>query len=216
MKEFNKMYIAKYEGFLTMRQLAEDLRTTQEDIYNIKRQMQRNGILEIYKNISDEEWEKLEKLKDWQIKFRYYKKSAIIQEKTKKEIYKEFEDYYEKTIKEELLKFEIFDEYKWIFKGLKDQIMEEQEEWKQIPNFEYSISNYGHVRNDKTGKIKNSRYHRWIWQVDIYKDGKRYTIDVTRMEAILFIRKLESTERVTFIDGDMRNKYYKNLKIVSM
>ncbi len=114
---------------------------------------------------------------------------------------------------EEKLEFEIFDEFKWMLKGMVDQVMLE-EEWKKIPQFNYSLSNYGRIRNDKNGKIKSARFHRWIIQTDIYKDGKRYTIDVPRMEASLFIRPLKPNERVTYIDGDKRNNYYKNLKIV--
>lgn len=119
------------------------------------------------------------------------------------------------SIKEELAKFKRFDEFNWILKGLKDKVMEEEEIWKQIPGFNYSLSNYGRIRNDKSGKLKNPRRHNWILQVDIYKDGKRYTVNVPRMEAKLFIRDLTENERVTYIDGDMRNNYYKNLKIVS-
>ena len=89
------------------------------------------------------------------------------------------------------------------------------EEWKKIPQFDYSISNWGRIRNDKTGKLKSLRYHRWNIQVDIYKNGKRYTIDVPRVEGMLFIGKLDKNERVSYIDGDRRNNYYKNLKIVS-
>lgn len=117
------------------------------------------------------------------------------------------------TLKEEISKFKIFDEVKWIVKGLADKVIIE-EEWKKIPQFEYSISNYGRIKNDKNGKLKSLRYHRWMIQVDIYKDGKRYTIDVPRLEAMLFIRKVERNERVSYIDGDRRNLYYKNLKII--
>lgn len=117
------------------------------------------------------------------------------------------------TLKEEISKFKIFDEVKWIVKGLADKVIIE-EEWKKIPQFDYSISNYGRIRNDKNGKLKSLRYHRWMIQVDIYKDGKRYTIDVPRLEAMLFIRKVERNERVSYIDGDRRNLYYKNLKII--
>ena len=118
-----------------------------------------------------------------------------------------------RTLKEEISKFKIFDEVKWIVKGLADKVIIE-EEWKKIPQFDYSISNYGRIRNDKNGKLKSLRYHRWMIQVDIYKDGKRYTIDVPRLEAMLFIRKVERNERVSYIDGDRRNLYYKNLKII--
>lgn len=139
--------------------------------------------------------------------------------KSNKEIFNEiiklFGEVEKKSLKEEIAKFEVFDEINWIIKGLKDKVIGSDEEWKQIPNFQYSISNYGRIRNDKTGKLKNPRRHNWILQVDIYKDGKRYTINVPRMEARLFIRELNENERVSYVDGDMRNNYCKNLKIVS-
>lgn len=118
------------------------------------------------------------------------------------------------TLKEQIAKFKVFDEFNWIIKGMKDKVIVE-EEWKKIRKFDYSISNYGRIRNEKNKKIKSVRYHRWIIQTDIYKDGKRYTIDVARLEANLFIRNLNENERVRHIDGDIRNNYYKNLEIVS-
>ncbi len=139
--------------------------------------------------------------------------------KTNEEIFQEiinsFEEKKTESLKEEIAKFKIFDEFNWMIKGLKDKVMGEEEIWKKIPQFEYSISNYGHIKNDKNGKLKSLRYHRWIVQVDIYKDGKRYTVNVPRLEAHLFIRKVKENERVVFKDGDRRNLYYKNLKIVS-
>ena len=139
--------------------------------------------------------------------------------KSNKEIFNEmiklFGEVEKKSLKEEISKFEVFDEINWIIKGLKDKAMGEDEEWKKIPDFEYSLSNYGHIRNDKNGKLKGTRYHKWMIIVDLYKDGKRYTMNVPRMEANLFIRQVLETERVGFIDGDKRNMFYKNLKIVS-
>lgn len=115
--------------------------------------------------------------------------------------------------KEEKPTFKVFDQFEWNLKGLKDKVIVE-EVWKKIPQFEYSVSNYGRIRNDKNGKLKNPRYHNWIYQVDIYKNGKRYTVSVPRLEANLFIRKVMDDEKVTYIDGDRRNNYYKNLKII--
>lgn len=139
--------------------------------------------------------------------------------KSNKEIFNEmiklFGKVEKKSLKEEISKFKVFDEINWIIKGLKDKAMGEEEEWRKIPNFEYSLSNYGHIRNDKNGKLKGTRYHKWMIIVDLYKDGKRYTINVPKMEANLFIRQVLETERVGFIDGDKRNMFYKNLKIVS-
>lgn len=139
-------------------------------------------------------------------------------EKTDKELWNEILDlfgYIDSTPEEEIAKFKIFDEFNWHLKGLVNKVIYD-EEWKQIPGFTYSLSNWGRVRNDKNGKLKAVRNHRWVIQVDIYKDGKRYTVNVPRMEANLFIRPVKDNERVTYIDGDRRNNWYKNLKIVSM
>jgi len=89
--------------------------------------------------------------------------------KTNKEIWKELLKIYGfeyTTIKEEILKFKKFDEINWKLKGQVNQLIY-NEKWKQIPGFTYSISNYGRVRNDKNGKLKVLRNHRWIIQVDI-------------------------------------------------
>lgn len=139
-------------------------------------------------------------------------------QKTNEEIWQDILNafgYIDSTPEEEIAKFKIFDEFNWYVKGLVNQVIYD-EEWKQIPGFTYSLSNWGRVRNDKNGKLKATRNHRWIIQVDIYKDGKRYTVNVPRMEAHLFIRPVKDNERVTYIDGDRRNNWYKNLKIVSM
>ena len=141
-----------------------------------------------------------------------------IPQKTNEEIWQDILNafgYIDSTPEEEIKRFKVFDEFNWYIKGLKNQVIYD-EEWKQIPGFTYSLSNWGRVRNDKNGKLKAVRNHRWIIQVDIYKDGKRYTINVPRMEANLFIRPVKENERVTYIDGDRRNNWYKNLKIVSM
>lgn len=112
------------------------------------------------------------------------------------------------------VQYEIFDEFKWQLKGLKDKVIVD-EEWKKIKDFHYSLSNYGRVRNDLNKKIKNPRFHRWILQVDIYENGKRYTVNIKRLVAEYFIRHIKDNEKVITKDGDIRNNYYKNLEIVS-
>lgn len=212
MKEFDKIYVAKYGDILTRRQLAEDLRTNRIEIQNVVTELEQKGIKEIYVNITDEEWEKLEKLDDEQIRFKYYKKSKIIQKTIKRYFFELFDI---PTIKEELEKFEQFDEY--VFKGkFAPVIIDEEEKWKQIPGFEYSLSNYGRTRSDKTKKIKSSRIKNYMRVVDLYKDGKRYTLNVVRMEANLFIRELLPEERIVHIDNNINNNFYKNLKIIKI
>lgn len=89
------------------------------------------------------------------------------------------------------------------------------EQWKEITGSNYSVSNYGRIRNDKTNKIKSIKFHIYSYQVDIYVNGKRHTCEVARLVANYFIKKVKSNERVRHIDGDIRNNYYKNLRIVS-
>lgn len=103
MKEFDKIYIAKYKDVLTTRQIAEDLRTSQIEISNSIDEMKDKGILEIYKSISDWEWEKLERLNDNNIKCKYYTKSEKLQKKIITEI---FEKFKAESIHEVLMKFD--------------------------------------------------------------------------------------------------------------
>ncbi len=133
-----------------------------------------------------------------------------VNKKSDKEIFEELLYIFSK----EKPKFKEFNAFNWYLKGLKDKVIV-NEEWKKIKGFHYSISNYGRIRNDLNKKIKNPRYHRWILQVDIYENSKRYTCDISRMVATYFIRPLEKNERVKHRDGDIRNTYYKNLEIVS-
>lgn len=140
----------------------------------------------------------------------YEEKENPIKTKSEREIFQELIDAFALP----KVEFPIFDEFKWQLKGIKDKVIVD-EEWKTINDFHYSISNYGRFRNDKNGKLKSPRYHRWILQVDIYENGKRYTCDVARMVANYFIGEVDKNKRVRHIDGDIRNNYYKNLEIVS-
>lgn len=140
----------------------------------------------------------------------YEEETEILHKKNNNEIFQELLEIF----KIKPIVFPEFDELKWKLKGFVDKIIID-EEWKEIDGTNYSISNYGRVRNDKNNKIKSLRWHKWILQVDIYKNGKRYTCGVARLTANYFIRQVKENERVTYIDGDARNNYYKNLKIVS-
>lgn len=86
--------------------------------------------------------------------------------------------------------------------------------WKKIPDYNYSISNYGRIRNDANNKIKSVRRKNYMLVTDLYKDGKRYMLNVIRMQAELFIRHVEDYERVWHKDGDVRNNFIDNIEIV--
>ena len=212
MKEFNKIYIAKYFHLLTIRQLAEDLHSTNEEVNVVLREMRENEMLFIYKNIAEEEWEELERLSDDEIRFKYYKKSKIIQKKALQSILNAFKVNQYETINS-------FPKFRYTKCDFDKEYMQEKdfegEEWKQIYNLNYEISNYGRIKNKTTKKLKKLKHQIYGMQVLLWQNSKSYTITVSRLVAEMFIRHLEKDERATHIDGNAKNNYYKNLKIVS-
>ena len=212
MKEFDKIYLSKYESILTTRQLAEDLRTTQKEITNTLNNLKANGVNEVYKEISDFEWENLEKLKDEQIKIMYFKKSKILQEKLKKEILNAFKVKLHEVIMG-------FPKYKYKKDDFDKDYMQEEdfegEEWRKIGNLNYEVSNYGRIKNLTTKKLKKLKHNRFGLQVLLWQNSKSYTITLSRLVAEMFIRHLEENEIAIHINGNSRDNYYKNLKIVS-
>lgn len=202
--EFDRVYIAKYFEKLGVSELSKSFETTNSQILKIIEEFKTKGFYQYYKDMPENEWENLsgrskrrqrelieEGFKKFQKEIFYKLVNMLKEEKTI------FQKYYDPTHIPEI------------------KITGEDEEWKKIPQFEYSISNYGQIRNDKTGKMKKVRRHKWQVTTDIYKDGKRYTLSVPRLEACLFIRKVEKNEIVIHIDGQAMNNYYKNLEIVS-
>lgn len=87
------------------------------------------------------------------------------------------------------------------------------EEWKQIKNFNYEISNYGRVRNITTGKIKQQKFQRYGMQIILWNKSYGYTFTISRLVAIYFLRPLKPDEKVIHKDKNIRNNHYLNLKI---
>ena len=88
------------------------------------------------------------------------------------------------------------------------------EQWKTIPKFNYECSDYGRIRNITTKKIKQLKVSQYGNQVILWKDSIGYTFTISKLVGSLFIRELKIDERVKHLDGNIRNNYYKNLKIV--
>lgn len=195
-----------------MNQLSEDLNVSQQEIVKEIKNMESKGIVDIYKNISDFEWEELEQLQDDEIKERYYNKSNKTQNEVIKEIINEFKV-------ESLLDRMIFPQYNYKKENFDKEYMSTEnykdEIWKQIGNLNYSISNYGRIKNIQTNKLKKLKYNVYGMQVLLWQNSKSYTVTVSRIVAEMFIRHLEKDERAIHIDNNIRNNYYKNLKIVS-
>ena len=139
-----------------------------------------------------------------------------IKRKSCREIFKE--------IVKELVREAI--DYRYLFEQYKpeDYIFEfdyfqendfENEEWKQIGKLNYEISNYGRIKNTQTKKLKALKKQRFGMQVLLWQNSKSYTVTISRMVATMFIRKVKDNERVSHINGNIRDNYYKNLRIVS-
>jgi hypothetical protein len=92
-----------------------------------------------------------------------------------------------------------------------------EEEWKQIVDYpNYSVSNYGNIRNDKTGLIlkaglDNNGYKR----VGLYNNGKPKTFEIHKLVGEAFIEKSEENIIIDHIDRDKLNNNVSNLRFVT-
>lgn len=85
--------------------------------------------------------------------------------------------------------------------------------WKEIEEYPlYEISNYGRIRNIKTGRILHTYTDYKGYQiVTLSKDGTQKTVRVHKLVATAFCEKYYDDLDVTFIDGDRSNLRADNL-----
>ena len=91
------------------------------------------------------------------------------------------------------------------------------EVWKQIENHpNYSISNFGNIRNDNTSKylskILNNGYYAFSF---CYSRTNRKTIRLHRLVAMAFIPNPNNLPNINHIDGCKTNNHYSNLEWVN-
>lgn len=130
--------------------------------------------------------------------------------KTNVEIFKELLD----AFRIEKHNFEVFDSVKDEVKRRKDMVIT-NEKWQPLKDFNYSVSNYGRVKNNTSGKFKELRVGKYGFQINLWDKSKGKMFTMSRLIANYFIREVQPDERVKHKDGDIRNNYYKNLEIVS-
>ena len=212
MKEFDKIYIAKYDNILSDWQIGRDLEVKTDKVCTIKAELKEKGLYEIYRNMSDYEWDSLSNKTDEQILRAYLPRTQNFYEKIFGKVKKAFEpeesSIYKFKVykaKERIIKFDYFSD-----NNFKD------EEWKKIGSPNYEISNYGRIKNTQTKKLKQLKFQKYGMQVILWNNSKSYTVTISRLVAEMFIKKLEKSERVFHRNGDIRDNYYKNLKIVKI
>lgn len=94
------------------------------------------------------------------------------------------------------------------------------EQWKKIiyNNYElnYSISNYGNVRNDKYGNFLKPSFQNGYYSVRLsIQPGVGKHFRVNRLVANAFIDNPENKEYVNHIDGNTANNFVENLEWVT-
>lgn len=90
------------------------------------------------------------------------------------------------------------------------------ETWKKIPDTEYSVSDCGRVRNDRTGRIKKQVDNaKGYYKVDLYSDGVARTCRVHRLVGEAFVDNPDNKPMINHIDGDKHNNNVDNLEWVT-
>ena len=95
--------------------------------------------------------------------------------------------------------------------------MQNIENWKKVAGFDnYSVSDRGNVRNDKTGRIlkPGTNTHGYLY-VNLRKNKKPSIKDVHRLVSLAFIPNPENKKCVDHINNDIKNNKLTNLRWVT-
>ncbi len=85
--------------------------------------------------------------------------------------------------------------------------------WKNIKGFDnYEISNYGNVKNVKSGRTLKLKVKSGYSAITLYKNGMMYYFRVHRLVAFAFIENTYNLPHVDHIDRNRKNNYVDNLR----
>lgn len=87
------------------------------------------------------------------------------------------------------------------------------EQWRSIPGFNYSVSNYGRIRSDRSGRILSLVVNQYgVVCVGMMRDGEQRHRSVPLLVARAFLEvPFEAFDTPINLDGDRHNNHVDNL-----
>ena len=91
---------------------------------------------------------------------------------------------------------------------------DDEELFKPVDGYDnYSISNFGNVKNSKTNRILKLQNHKDGYKlICLYKNGKSKTLKVHRLVGIAFLENPDNRPMIDHIDENKANNNIKNLR----
>lgn len=89
----------------------------------------------------------------------------------------------------------------------------DEEQWKQIKDYpKYEVSNYGNIRNKKSGRILKQNKNNVGYSIISLSNKKCKTFTVHRLVAEAFLTKIEGKNEINHLDENKQNNRVDNLQ----
>jgi hypothetical protein len=87
------------------------------------------------------------------------------------------------------------------------------EEWRPVSDFpNYSVSNFGNIKNNKTNRIMKLNIKSGYYHVNLINNNKKGYLKVHRLVALAFIENSHNKPEVNHKDKNKLNNYINNLE----